>query len=294
LVISIVVLGVVITLAVFSWRYSAKQRPVRIEGLTAIEWAGFLVEPFQLSPSPRKEMALGVLRKNRAEAERQLAPNLVERETLRAKGYARVWKTLPPVLKNRLPLPAYVTPVSTRQLAATAIAHLGPPLSPGVEAALLQGCKDPDVIVRQRSALILSSFSHGNPKIVRTINEAARDTVVSEALKRGPDFLGFNFVPLDLSQAIAAQDCMSTETKYRGLLKIEQIEGSKTPALPALLRNLTDSNDMIVNVSLRVLGTMGPAASSAVPTIKRLEMHESAGIRTKAKEALLQLSAEGN
>ncbi len=277
----------------FSWQYAVKQRPVSIEGRTAVEWAGFLIEP-QASPSLRKKQAVKVLQEHRAEAERQLARNLVEKETLRAKAYARVWKSLPPGLKNRLPLPPYVPLVGTRQLAATAIGHLGPPLSLTLEDALIEACRDPDVIVRERAAIILSWYGHNRPAIIQAVNEAVRDRFVAEAVKAGPGFFRFDFEPANFAQALVAQECLSTDVRYKGLLKMEQIEGSKTQALPLLLRNLGDTNDLIVNASLRVLGTMGRTASNAVPSIKALERHESAGVRTKAHEALVRLTAEQN
>ena len=244
--------------------------------------------------------AIDVLRELAAKAEPAMVRGLKAQDTRWGLLYEKLWWKAPVFLKRNLksPIPA----LAQRQNTLKVIGKVGR-LSPTLEAALREACNDPDQIVQERAAAILGYRGSCSPETLRVFEETmarkkARDDamIASNQTKRiivRQRRLGdeFDFTPTTVEQMTQDLDRPYYEARYAAANALQNLGPTAAPAVPALIRNLSDAHDIVRNASIRALGCIGPAASNALPALRAFLNHESQFTVSATKEAIQRIES---
>ena len=96
----------------------------------------------------------------------------------------------------------------------------------------------------------------------------------------------FDFTPRTLEEMTSGLKRPFYNARYEAACALEKLGAAAAPAVPALMRSLGDSNGIVRNASIWALGSIGPAASNALPVLRTFLTHESRFTVKAAREAI--------
>jgi HEAT repeat protein len=198
---------------------------------------------------------------------------------------------LQPVLDREMPqvINLLTDPdVRIRRTVATALEGLEEKAAPAM-AGLITALRDPDRFVRWSAAKVLGylPLDKAGPAIGPLAKLLADpDLPVRIAAANSLEALGAvaQEATLPLAQSLKTGDVEARLSSMYALSKIGA--ANLVPALPALIGCLTDRDPRIIRAACELIDEIGPAATSALPVLRRLIGHEDSGVRQAASDAI--------
>ena len=246
-----------------------------------------------------RRQAIGMLRAIGAPADRRLARLLQTPDSSWRGHYRRFWLwagTLGSGAQGLLP--RVMEPRQCRLLAVNALASIGR-ITPQTEVALISACRDPALHVRYQATLILGYRASRKPGVVAAIEQAMLDPSLAGLVARGPSYPGSGIYGFEFSstlpELIQDLDRPLAEARYHAARSLVEWGAKASAAVPSLMDNLKDTNDLVRIASIRALGAVGPPATNALPDLRALlgERDSKSGLELSAvRQAIDQIQGK--
>jgi HEAT repeat protein len=245
---------------------------------------------FRAGIPPVVQIAPSVVREWRAQAEPILLRMVAARDPVWAGAYGRLSSTGPELLQRWLP--HMTDALEKRKAALTAISRMGP-LSPGLEAAVIQAALDPEPAVRWRAAMILGFKGSGSLETRLVFEKLCRDQAVVSRLRMDSGVVDFGlyFLPQNLQETIQALHAPFEVARREAVLTLGKYGHEPALLVPHLIRALGDSSDTVKAAAARTLGQIGPAATNALPALRDLLDSPSHMIGEATRAAIERIEA---
>ena len=123
---------------------------------------------------------------------------------------------------------------------------------------------------------------------MRVLEMAVKDPQVARILDMGPSTHHFDFQPKNVQDMIQDLDRPFPNARYEAANALCDLGPKAAPAIPRLTRGLDDAENMVRMACIRALGSIGQAASNAVPTLQKLRSNEESMLTTSALDEAIR------